>query len=259
MAEMRVNRVKKKIDEGGVATVVTGLQLSSCDGIDYMGQFGFDGVWIEMEHGSTDFASLPDATRACDLWGMTSVVRVNDIHYGLIYRTLDLGAQAVVIPHVNTADEARTVVEAAKFHPIGLRGMYPSRQSFGCPDYFQKANDHTMIIALIEDIRAVKNLDEILEVDHIDVFFVAPSDLGQSMGNLDMLHPEVQKVEKEAHAKIIAAGRTSGALVNDDTVESWIDLGARFLLTNWTNWIEVGAREYLGKVSSASSSARKSL
>jgi 4-hydroxy-2-oxoheptanedioate aldolase len=91
------------------------------------------------------------------------------------------------VPHVNTADNARRFVEAAKFPPIGRRGMFMSRQAYGVDDYLQIANDHTLLIALIEDIRAVQNLDEILEVEHIDVVFVAPADLAASMGLMGLI------------------------------------------------------------------------
>ena len=206
---IRPNRAKRKLQNGRITTVVGGLGFNTSDFIDFLGPLGYDAAWIEGEHGPMDFNLIPDATRACDLWGMTSVVRVSDNDYGLIYRVLDLGAQAITVPHVNTADEAQAIVEAAKFHPIGKRGMYPSRQSYGCADYNQQANDETMLIILIEDVKAVENLDEILKVDHIDVFFVAPSDLGQSMGHIDSpFHADVHKLERETLSRIVAAGRT---------------------------------------------------
>ena len=99
-----------------------------------------------------------------------------------------------MVPHVNTRAEAEAVVEAAKFAPLGKRGMFTSRQGFGVGDYLKTANDQSLLIVLIEDIVAVRNLDEILKVDHIDVFFVAPNDLATSMGHIgNMGHPEVQQ------------------------------------------------------------------
>src|SRR5204863_432015 len=100
-------------------------------------------------------ADLGNLTRACDLWGVTSVVRVMDNDYATIYRTLDRGAQAIVVPHVNTRAEAEAVVEAGKFAPLGKRGMFTSRQGFGVDDYFKTANDQSMLMVLIEDIAAV--------------------------------------------------------------------------------------------------------
>lgn len=243
MAELRPNRIKRKLAEGGVATVPAGVNTP--DMIDLMGPWGFDGFWIEAEHGPVDFGDIADLTRACDLWGVTSIVRVNRVEPGIIYRTLDQGAQGIVVPHVNTADEARQIVDAAKFAPIGHRGMFGSRQGYGVDDYLNKANDETLIVILVEDIRAVHNLPELLEVDHIDVFFVAPSDLGQSMGILDNTAPEIRELTEKTIRQIVAAGRVAGTLAFTSDAAHWIDVGARFLHPPWTPWLEGGAREFL--------------
>ena len=252
LAEIRENKIKRKLERGEVAVVLSGN--TTPDMVEFFGTLGFDGVWVEGEHGPIDFADIPDITRACDLWGMTSVVRVNANEPGIIYRTLDVGAQGIVVPHVNTADEARAVVDAAKFAPLGQRGNFTSRQGLGVADYVHKANDQTLVIILIEDIIAVNNLSEILEVDNIDVFFVAPGDLAQSMGHLGQVsHPEVQSTIDGALAQIKAAGRTSGALANDSNIESLIEKGATFFMTGWAPWAAAGSRSFLGKVAGAGS------
>ena len=254
MAEVRRNRVKRKLSEGGVAVMVAGYNTP--DVIEFLGTLGFDGVFIEAEHGPIDFKDIPDLTRACDLWGMTSVVRVNLNLPGVIYRTLDVGAQAIVVPHVNTAEEARAVVEAAKFHPIGARGMYTSRQGIGVDDYTSKANDETMVVVLIEDIVAVDNLDEILKVDHIDVFFVAPGDLAQSMGYLGQIdHPEVVATVDRTIGQIVDAGRVAGGTTNDSNVERYIAKGARLLMAQWAPLVAPGAQAYLDRVAALSTPA----
>jgi len=246
----RENRVKKKLAEGGIATVVGGY--ITADIIEVFGQFPFDGIWIEAEHGPVDYRDIPNLTRACDLWGKTSVVRVGLNLENVIYRTLDLGAQAIVVPHVNTADEARAVVRAAKYHPLGMRGSYGGRQSLGVPDYQPKANEQTMTIVLVEDIAAVRNLPEMLEVDGIDVFFVAPGDLAQTMGHLgNISHPDVVATIRDAIGQIVGAGRVAGAMSGDEIVEYYIDLGARFLFNSWDAWLADGSRTFLDRVASA--------
>lgn len=250
MTEIRTNRAKHNLADGGVVTIVTAPQ--SPDVIEYFGQFGFDGAWIETEHGPVDFKDIPDMTRACDIWGITSVVRVNQNVEGDIYRTLDVGAQAVVVPHVNTAEEARRVVHAAKFYPLGLRGNFTGRQGIGVQDYANKANDETMVIVLIEDVIALENLDEILEVDEIDVFFVATGDLAQTMGLLGrQQHPDVVAAAAKAHRQINDAGRASGAVVADSDPLGFIDQGARFLVTHWQPWVQERSMAYLAKVAAA--------
>ena len=216
--EIRTNRVKQKLADGDLAYVISGL--TNADDIDIFGPNGYDGVWLEGEHGNVDAAQIGDLTRACDLWGMTSLIRVNRNDQGLIYRTLDCGAMGIAVPHVNTKAEAQNVVDGAKFAPIGYRGMFTSRQGYGVDNYFDVANSQTLVVVLIEDIVAINNLDDILTVDHIDVFFVAPSDLATSMGHIGNInHPDVQNTIDAALARIQAAGRVAGTLTMDDTVE----------------------------------------
>ncbi len=242
---IRPNRMKQRLAAGQVATILSGT--NDADMIDQLGPLGAEGIWLEGEHGGVDYADLGNLTRACDLWGMTSVVRVMDNDYATIYRTLDRGAQGIVVPHVNTRREAEAVVEAGKFAPLGKRGMFTSRQGFGVGDYLQTANDQSLLIVLIEDIAAVRNLDDVLKVDHIDVFFVAPSDLATSMGQIgNMGHPEVQKTIDAAITKVVQAGRVAGTLVNADNVERYTRLGVRCIMTSFFPWIQAGATDAHG-------------
>jgi 4-hydroxy-2-oxoheptanedioate aldolase len=244
---MRENRAKQKLQAGQVVTVVSGH--ANTDMIDFLGQFGLDGVWLEGEHGPLSWEQIGDMSRACDLWGMTPVTRVNNNDPGLIMRALDRGTMGIVVPHVNTQQAAEQAMKAAKYAPLGYRGMFGGRQAYGVPDYYRLANDQTLVVVLIEEIEAVHNLADILKVDHIDVFFVAPSDLAQTMGHIgNHTHPEVQGVIDQALSQIIAAGKTAGTLVNDDNVEHYIDAGVRFCLTGWTNWVAQGATAYVQKV-----------
>jgi 4-hydroxy-2-oxoheptanedioate aldolase len=240
--KIRPNRVKDKLRAGQVAMILSGS--NDPDLIDQLGTLDVDGIWLEGEHGGVDYADLGNLTRACDLWGKTSVVRVMDNDYATIYRTLDRGAQGIVVPHVNTRAEAEAAVEAAKFAPLGKRGMFTSRQGFGVDDYFKAANEQSLLIVLIEDIVAVRNLDAILKVEHIDVFFVAPNDLATSMGHIgNMGQPDVQKTIDEAVAKIVATGRTAGMLVNAANVERYTRMGVRALMTSFFPWIQAGVKE----------------
>ena len=250
--KIRQNRVKQKLADGDLAFVISGL--TSADDIDTFGPNGYDGVWLEGEHGRVDAAQLGDLTRACDLWGMTSITRVNRNDQGLIYRTLDCGAMGICIPHVNTKAEAQNVVDGAKFAPMGYRGMFTSRQGYGVDNYFDVANSQTLIVVLIEDIVAVNNLDDILTVDHIDVFFVAPSDLATSMGHIgNLTHPDVQNTIDSALARIQAAGRVAGTLTTDATVEKYVKAGVRFLMTGVGGWITSGAATFKERAADAKS------
>ena len=243
---IRPNRVKEKLAAGGVATILSGT--NDPDLIDQLGTLDVDGIWLEGEHGGVDYADLGNLTRACDLWGKTSVVRIMDTDYATIYRTLDRGAQGIVVPHVNSRAEAQAVVEAGKFAPLGKRGMFTSRQGFGVGDYLKTANDQSLLIVLIEDIAGVRNLDEVVKVEHIDVFFVAPNDLATSMGHIgNMGHPDVQQTIDGAIEKIVQAGRAAGTLVNAGNVERYTKLGVRVVMTSFFPWIQAGAKDLIDR------------
>ena len=245
MAELRPNRAKEKLAKGEIVTCLAGVDTPHL--VDFVGQIGVDSVWLEAEHGPVDFEAIGDLSRAADLWGMTPLVRVGSIDYNTIYRTLDMGAMGITVPHVDTAQDARDIVNAAKYAPIGTRGMYGPRQSFGVTDYVKKANDQTMVVVLVEDIKSVNNLDEILDVEHVDVFHVAPSDLAQSMGHIgNDEHPDVQRAIDESIAKIIAAGKTAGTTVGAHNVAKFRDQGVKFFYTSLNGWIMSGGDEFLG-------------
>ena len=239
MAELRENLAKKKLLSGDSCVVLMGLD--SADAIDQYGPGSHDGIWLEGEHGGVGFDEITNLTRACDVWGKTSITRVHQNQAGVIYRTLDRGSQGICVPHVNTAAEAKNVIKAGKFPPIGERGMFPSRQSYGVQDYFLKANDETLFIILIEDIIAINNLEEILAVDHIDVFFVAPSDLAASMGYISRSADQtVLDTINDALAKIIRSGKTAGTLVTDKNISHYREIGVRLFATPVHNWISDG-------------------
>jgi 4-hydroxy-2-oxoheptanedioate aldolase len=242
--DIRPNRVKQRLAAGQVATILSGA--NDPDLIDQLGTLDIDGIWLEGEHGGVDYADLGNLTRACDVWGKTSVVRVMDNDYATIYRTLDRGAQGICVPHVNTRAEAEAVVEAGKFAPVGKRGMFTSRQGFGVDDYFKTANDQSLLLVLIEDIAAIPHLDDIVKVDHIDAFFVAPSDLATSMGHIgNMGHPDVQRTIDGALTKIVQAGRTAGTLVHAGNVERYTRLGVRCLMMGFLPWIQTGLKDVM--------------
>ena len=250
MVSIRPNKAKDKLKSGGVVTTISGL--ASSDIIDFLGPMGFDAAWLETEHGSVTWDQLGDMTRACDLWGVTPITRVTSNEPWLITRTLDRGSMGIVVPHVNSKEAAEKAAQSAKYAPIGYRGMFGGRQSFGVADYFHQANDQTMVVVLLEEAEALRNLDEILQVDNIDVFFVAPSDLAQTMGHVgNPGHPDVQRAIDESIARIIAAGRVPGTLANDENISDYLAKGVKFVMTSWNAWVARGAGDFLAKVASA--------
>lgn len=215
------------------------------DLIDYLGPSGLDGVWIETEHGTPDFQDIANLSRAADLWNMASVVRIHQNDPGLIGRILDCGASGVVVPHVSTREEAERVVRGGRFAPAGMRGMYGGRRAYGVPESYSRANDEVCLVVLIEEREALDNLDEILTVDGIDVFQVAPSDLAQTLGHIGHAeHPEVQAAIDGAIARIVAAGRTAGMVTNEQNRERYMRQGVRFVYGSILRSLMKGATEF---------------
>ena len=109
-----------------------------------------------------------------------------------------------------------------------------------------------MVVVLLEEVEALSNLDEILTVPDIDVFFVAPSDLSQTMGHIGNAgHPDVLEAIDEAIAKIIGAGKVAGTLVNDGNIEDYAQKGVQFMMTAWNSWVAKGAADFVDKASKA--------
>lgn len=245
---IRENQIKKALREGKAATIVGGLHTPEI--IDYLGNFGFEGIFIDTEHSPTDWQMISHMSIACDLWGLDSIVRVQHNESSLISRTLDVGANGIFVPHINTKTDAEQAVSAAKYYPIGTRGTSASRHTYGMElkRYYAKANDEVVVICLLEELQAIQNLDDLLTVDGIDVFMIGPGDLAQTMGLAGQMgHPEVRKVVEGAIKTIMDAGRIAGTTGQTDNIGDLYEMGARFFLTNWSDWMSQGARNYLAK------------
>ena len=252
MNNLKIYKAKATLNSGGIASVIMGPN-NSADMIDFLGPIGFDAAWIECEHGPFTWGDIQNVTRAADLWGMTSIVRVNKNDTTLIGRTLDQGATGICVPHVNTKNDAEKVVKGAKFGPIGERGVYASRQSYGLDPlkYYEEVNDQIFLTVLIEEVTAVNNLKEILTVNDIDVFFVAPGDLAQTMGYVGQQnHPEVKKVIESTIYQIRESGRNAGMLGDVNTIEYLEKIGVNFIGVNWGPWLLENAKTYISKVNS---------
>ena len=241
--KIRKNVIKQRLKEGKHVIAIENLNDPNI--VELFAPNNPHCFWFEGEHWIADVQNIGDLTRAADLIEATPLVRVPRPEYQLIYHALDLGAQGISVPHVKTKEDAELVIRASKFAPIGQRGMFTSRQGIGVENYFKEANDETFVLVFIEDLIALDNLDEILEVDNIDVFFVGPGDLSQELGYIgEQNHPEVQKVVQDTISKIIAKGRTAGTVASLSNYEWAMKTGARFFLSGALDWIYSGFTEF---------------
>ncbi len=220
---------------------------------------GFDWVLIDCEHGSISLESVEHLIMAAQAAGLTAIVRPPSKAPREIHQVMDLGAMGVQVPHVITADDARGAVAAVKYHPQGTRTMAAGirAQGYGLAmnsdDYIEMANRETLVCVQIEDAEALENLDEILKIEGIDVFFIGPSDLSQSMGYPGNHKAEpVAKAIDETLAKIVAAGHTPGMPASTDAVQSVIGKGVRYIYTHIPKLLTTAAGSYFDAVRGSS-------
>jgi 4-hydroxy-2-oxoheptanedioate aldolase len=247
---VRTNTAKAKLAAGKPVSVVNPTYTAP-GLVELLGRVGFDVIFIDCEHGPAGWDDVEDMVRAAELANVTPIVRVQANDGPTITRALDRGAGGVQVPHVNTRAEAEAAVRAAKFAPIGHRGFAGGRSAFGekMADYTRRANDETLVVVMLEEVEALGNLEDILKVEHIDVFFVAPGDLAQSMGFPGQMdHPKVQAAVDDAVARIRGAGRAPGVLATPATVRRYLERGALFLYVGLAAVLDAGVKEYVGAV-----------
>jgi 4-hydroxy-2-oxoheptanedioate aldolase len=192
---MRPNPVKQAL-KGGQPSVGTWLSLGSITAARFLARAGFAWLTVDIEHSLVDwetathmFASIADA-------GCTALARVPANRHDHIKRVLDNGAHGIVVPMVNSRDEALAAVAAALYPPVGTRSVGGSVHAlnFGttAPDYYNRANDELIIVLQCEHIRAVEDADAIFSVPGIDAIFVGPNDLAASMRGSDGRPPSAE-------------------------------------------------------------------
>ena len=178
---------------------------------------GYDYLLLDQEHGVGDNLTLIHQLQAMAGNPATAIVRVSWNDHALIKRALDAGAEGIMIPSADTAEEARAAVAACRYAPAGMRGAGwgGARAShYGMiPDYAAKAAERLLVVLQIETVKGVENLDEILAIEGIDVVFIGAMDLTGSAGHLaDRHHPEVAPHFEVAERKILAAGLPMGTV-----------------------------------------------
>jgi 2-dehydro-3-deoxyglucarate aldolase len=217
-------------------TIGSWLQLADPALTEMMAAAGFDWLTIDLEHTSTSIAQAGELIRIGTLAGVPILVRLTGHDPEQIKRVLDAGAQGIIAPMVNSAAEAEQIVEAASYPPQGTRGVGLARaQSYGTgfDEYLNGPARDIVVIAQIEHIDGVKNLESILEVDGIDGFFVGPYDLSGSLGRPgDFEHPDVKSALEVVEEFVTADGPVAGIhVVEPDATKlnEALDRGYRFV------------------------------
>jgi 4-hydroxy-2-oxoheptanedioate aldolase len=215
---MRENRLRS-IWKGGGAAVNGWLAVPNSFSAETMAHQGWDTLTIDLQHGVVDYQAMVTMLQAISTTATVPVVRVPWLEPGIVMKTLDAGAYAVICPMVNTREDAQRLVAYTNYAPRGTRSFGPVRaQLYGGADYFQHANDTVVRFAMIETAQALDNLDAILSVEGIDAIYIGPSDLSISLGcRPDFDNPEpkasqaIEHILERAKAHGVVAGIHNGA------------------------------------------------
>jgi 2-keto-3-deoxy-L-rhamnonate aldolase RhmA len=225
------NSLKEKLNSGK-SVFGTWQMTNSADVAEILAHAGSDCIMIDGEHGSMDIETAGRLVTAIKTTNTVPLLRVPWNEIATIKRGLDTGAQGIMIPMVNSKEEAERAVSYCKYPPVGVRGLGAGRATlFGAMggSYFPDANQEVLVIIQIEHYKAVEAVEEILSVPGIDIAFVGPGDLGMSM-ELPMESPKLEDSFKKVLAACKPNNVVPGILTWSGGVKRHLDLGFRLLL-----------------------------
>jgi 4-hydroxy-2-oxoheptanedioate aldolase len=254
---MRTNLAKAKLTEGKV--VFGGIiNRYAPDLVELFGAIGYDFVMIDCEHGALHLDQVENMVRAAEVFNITPITRVPNHDTSTILGYLDRGVQGIIVPHVNTREAAEDVARAARYYPDGQRGVGGGRaHDYGVGVSREEStswiNAQMLVIPMVEETKAVDNLDDILAVPGVDVLHVASGDLSQSMG-----YPGPEKVRalmRQVIPRIRAGGKWVGVGGNSPAdaagVAEFIKLGANFVTISAQGLLRLGAEDFRRRVEAA--------
>ncbi len=233
---MARNELKAKLLNGDVV-VGPFVNINSSALIEIAAFAGFDFVILDTEHGPLDIETAEDLCRVASGVDITPIVRVRDNDPSQILRALDIGSGGVQVPQISSRSDAEAVVHSAKYAPLGMRGVSPytraARYFAEGASILERLNEETMVVVHIEGVNGLNNLSEILDVEGLDVIFLGPYDLSQSLGIPGRVtDPRVVERMKEAVIEVDTAGIVVGTFCDTrEAAQRWIDVGVRYVVT----------------------------
>lgn len=229
---MRANRVRQLLAANEPA-LGTFMSLGSPLGAEQLAHVGFDWLVIDQEHGPIDATLTQSLLQAISTTETVPLIRVPQNGVDWIKRALDAGAYGVIVPMVNTREEAEAAVQAAKYPPLGSRSIGGSRtRLYGGNDYVERANDEVLLIAQIEHRTGVENARDILSVKGVDAYFIGPGDLCASLGlpnSWDPDHPAYWEAIEKVRRAGVETGKPGGIHASPHRVPEMLAKGYRFI------------------------------
>jgi 4-hydroxy-2-oxoheptanedioate aldolase len=231
--DMPVNQLKRNLKEGRTQ-VGCWLSLASHVSAEICAGAGFDWVLVDTEHAPADLVQVHHQLHAIAAYPVPALVRAYWNDTVLIKRLLDIGAQSLLLPYVQSAEEAKRAVAAVRYPPKGVRGVSANSRAnrFGrVRDYFAHANEEICLMVQVETRAALAEIEKMAAIDGIDGIFIGPQDLAADFGHLgNPGHPDVQAAMGDALTRIRKAGKVPGILAfAEPDAKRWIAHGAQFV------------------------------
>jgi 2-keto-3-deoxy-L-rhamnonate aldolase RhmA len=228
--------LKKRLKMGELVVGLMVSELRNPNFVNMLALNGYDFFIIDNEHGAYSPETVSDIIAAARGVGIAPIVRIPEIRRETILKPLDSGAAGLLVPLVNTAEQAREVIFHAKYPPIGNRGVALRRphslyRKVGAADYLRQANDETLIAVQAETPQSIRNLNEITTVPGIDVVFVGPFDLSVSLGIPgEVNHPrEIEAIDKILAVCLPKKIDVGIQLFDVPSIKSWVQKGMRLI------------------------------
>lgn len=250
---MTSNKTKSKL-KGGECVIGCFMRHGDPGLAEVVGYMGWDYLIFDGEHSPLAPRECENLARVCELTGVTPVVRVPSNVPWMIGQVLDTGMQGVQIPMINSKAEAETAARAAKYHPLGTRGLATTRAAhfgqvfpFSIADHVTSSNAETLVIVQVETLASVEQLPSILQVPEVDVIFIGPNDLSLSMGVPgELQHPKVQAAFDNIISAVTKTDKALGVLVPTvEAAQQWRTRGARYIMVVMEALLAPAVRSFL--------------
>ena len=247
-----MNIVKDMLREGKTA-IGTSANLASPAG--FLADAGFDFLLFDTQHSAVEIKELQHQLQAMKGKKAIPIVRVGDNYQDQICYALDIGAKGIIVPMVNSKEEAAHMVRCCKYPPEGIRSAAGMRGEWGefesFDEYISAVNEELLIVPMVETLKALDNLEEILSVPGIDVLLVGPSDLSIAIGTtLDYLNPKYQGTLDKIAEACEKAGVVPGMyfIPGGQDPSGFVERGFKFFTLPWSQWATAGIENGLATI-----------
>lgn len=230
------NSLKRRLKDG---EIVFGpwCVIPSGSVMNIIASAGFDFVVIDLEHGPASFETAEEMCRAAQSEQVTPIIRLGQISEEHILKSLDIGAEGLLVAHVETPKDVRDVVGLSKYYPIGKRGFSPYTRAGkysgdDITEHARRQNEETLVGVILEGKRGIDNIEAILETEHLDLVYIGAYDLSQAMGMPgEVWHSEIKREMEKCVRKIRDAKIAVGGYVarNKDDMAWMVDIGMQFI------------------------------